>query len=876
MSKRVIFLIVFIVGLGMFLASAANADLVAWWTFDEGGGATAFDATGNGHDGAINGAQTTEGQMGLALLFDEVDDRVVVPDFDYSPEFSVTFWFRSSGNAGTLYQYMFSHAPYNASNSVNIYLCENNQTTPGVLRTALVDADDVTNQEGLDVVAGFADGNWHHYALTVGSGVGANVYVDALLQVSLASQGGDAFDPASDLYLGARVDLNAQRFFGGALDDVRVYNHPLSEAEIQEAMAGIPRGTASAPSPADQATDVPRDVVLSWRPGEYAPAVNGHIVHLSENFSDVNDGVGGITQSANSHAPGRLDFETTYYWRVDEVNAPPDSTVYPGEVWSFATEPIGYPIDGANIIATASSMGEADFGPEKTIDGSGLDESDLHSTEPVDMWLSGSEPLGAWIQYEFDRTHKLHQMWVWNSNQIFEGMFGFGLKDVTVEYSTNGVEWTALAGVPQFARAPGTAGYAHDTTVDFGGIVAQYVRLTAASNWGGLLPQYGLSEVRFFSIPVSAREPSPDSGATDVEVEATLSWRAGREAAKHDVYLSMDEQAVIDGTAAVTTASDASYSAPLDLGSTYFWRVDEVNNAETPAIWQGDVWDFTTQEYIVVDDFEDYNDYPPYEVYSTWTDGYEDPTNGSQAGNLTPPIMETGIVHGDAQSVPLFYSNTGGATHSEITRTFAVSQDWAKHGIRTLSLWFHGAAGNTGQLYVKINGAKVPYDGDAGNLAVAAWQPWNIDLTALGISLQSVTTLTIGIDGNGLAGMLYLDDIRLYAYSRQLTTPTDPGNAGLVAHYKLDQNANDSSGNGHNGVVEGAPTWANPGWDGTGACMKFGGDADRITVEPFELMGSGITLSAWINPATFQNDARMISKSVGGSTCTCQACIGPL
>jgi hypothetical protein len=322
MSKRVIFLIVFIVGLGMFLASAANADLVAWWTFDEGGGATAFDATGNGHDGAINGAQTTEGQMGLALLFDEVDDRVVVPDFDYSPEFSVTFWFRSSGNAGTLYQYMFSHAPYNASNSVNIYLCENNQTTPGVLRTALVDADDVTNQEGLDVVAGFADGNWHHYALTVGSGVGANVYVDALLQVSLASQGGDAFDPASDLYLGARVDLNAQRFFGGALDDVRVYNHPLSEAEIQEAMAGIPRGTASAPSPADQATDVPRDVVLSWRPGEYAPAVNGHIVHLSENFSDVNDGVGGITQSANSHAPGRLDFETTYYWRVDEVKRP--------------------------------------------------------------------------------------------------------------------------------------------------------------------------------------------------------------------------------------------------------------------------------------------------------------------------------------------------------------------------------------------------------------------------------------------------------------------------------------------------------------------------------------------------------------------------
>ncbi|MHC4510886.1 MAG: LamG domain-containing protein, partial [Planctomycetota bacterium] len=124
----------------------------------------------------------------------------------------------------------------------------------------------------------------------------------------------------------------------------------------------------------------------------------------------------------------------------------------------------------------------------------------------------------------------------------------------------------------------------------------------------------------------------------------------------------------------------------------------------------------------------------------------------------------------------------------------------------------------------------------------------------------------IGIDGNGAAGTLYVDDIRLYAYSRQLITPTDPGNAGLVAHYKLDQNANDSSGNGHNGTVEGVPTWASPGWDGTDACMKFGGDADRITVEPFEVMGSGITLSAWINPVTFKNDARLISKSAGSST----------
>ncbi|MHC4509750.1 MAG: hypothetical protein ACYTAO_12455, partial [Planctomycetota bacterium] len=274
----------------------------------------------------------------------------------------------------------------------------------------------------------------------------------------------------------------------------------------------------------------------------------------------------------------------------------------------------------------------------------------------------------------------------------------------------------------------------------------------------------GLSEVRFFQIPVSARDPYPDSGATGVDVDVVLGWTAGREAATHDVYFSSDEQAVIDGTVAVTTMTDASYSPlPLDLGKTYYWRVDEVNEAETPAMWQGDVWSFSTVEYLVVDGFEDYNDWPPYEIYTTWLDGYQNPANGSQVGYLTPPLVETTIVHGGKQSMPLLYSNTGGATYSEGERTFAVPQDWTRAGIGTFVLYFHGAEGNTGQLYVKIDGSKVVYDGDAGDIAKVEWKQWNIDLASLGVNLQNVTRLAIGIDGNGAGGTLYVDDIGLYA-----------------------------------------------------------------------------------------------------------------
>jgi len=163
------------------------------------------------------------------------------------------------------------------------------------------------------------------------------------------------------------------------------------------------------------------------------------------------------------------------------------------------------------------------------VNGSGLDANDLHSVETVDMWITAlGEPGPAWIQYEFDRVYKLYEMLAWNHNTSFESFVGFGLKDVTIEYSANGTDWTELAGVPEFAQAPGVAGYAHNTTVDFGGTGAKFVKITANDNWG-FLNQYGLSEVRFFYIPVLAREPNPVSGATDIEVDnVTLSWRPGR------------------------------------------------------------------------------------------------------------------------------------------------------------------------------------------------------------------------------------------------------------------------------------------------------------------------------------------------------------
>jgi len=167
-----------------------------------------------------------------------------------------------------------------------------------------------------------------------------------------------------------------------------------------------------------------------------------------------------------------------------------------------------------------------------------------------------------------------------------------------------------------------------------------------------------------------------------------------------------------------------------------------------------------------VDDFESYNDLDTADpasnrIFNAWIDGYGTTTNGSIVGYENPPFAEKTIIHSGKQSMPFFYSNTAGKAYSEAECTFTVVQDWTKGGSQILVVYFQGTAGNTGQLYAKVNGSKVVYGGDAGDVAKVQWQQWNIALASLGVNLQNVTKLAIGIDGNGASGKLYFDDIRL-------------------------------------------------------------------------------------------------------------------
>jgi hypothetical protein len=93
---------------------------------------------------------------------------------------------------------------------------------------------------------------------------------------------------------------------------------------------------------------------------------------------------------------------------------------------------------------------------------------------------------------------------------------------------------------------------------------------------------------------------------------------------------------------------------------------------------------------------------------------------------------------------------------------------------------------------------------------------------------------------------------------------------GLVGYWPMDDGvgntAIDASGNGHDGVLENGPTWANESKMGAGA-LAFDGVDDRIVVDSFDLVdGTGITIAVWVKPNSFPGDSRLVSKAEGGGT----------
>jgi hypothetical protein len=516
----------------------------------------------------------------------------------------------------------------------------------------------------------------------------------------------------------------------------------------------IPSRTAYAPNPADGGKFIdPAAAELSWTAGFSAKL---HTVYFGDNFDDVNNATGGLPSAFTIFTPADpLEAGKVYYWRVDEFDPP---ATHKGDVWSFETAAEGGGIKGEyfkgmsfnNLVLTRTDP-QIDFnwgndGPDTTV---GTDQFSCRWTGQVEaaftetytFYTNSDDGIRLWVD-----SKRLVNNWTNHSNTEDRGTIDLvagQTYSVIMEYYEDG-----------------------------GGAVAQ-LRWESPSTPKQLIPAAALSFL------INAHSPSPTNGTVGVKLVSDLTWEPGDSAASHEVYFGADAAAVAAATKASPEykGSKALGEESLDPGAlafntSYFWRVDEVNNTNPDSPWVGNVWTFNTGDFLVVDDFESYNDIePPDEasnrIFDNWIDGYGTTDNGALVGNDLPPYAEQTIVHGGGQSMIYRFDNAGKT--SEATLTLVWPRDWTQEGVTKLVLWFRGDPGNAGErMYVALNGTAEVYHPDAAPTGSSRWAEWVIDLTEFaGVDLTNVNSISIGFGTKnspsvaGGPGTMYFDDIRL-------------------------------------------------------------------------------------------------------------------
>ena len=224
MCKKLICLISFVFMLS--LAGNASADLLVHWRFDEGSGTTAFDTSGNGRDGTFTGEpQWVAGHNSAgALHFDGVDDFVshVLPGDQTYAAFTIAVWVKADDVDQAQLAAVFASRFPGGATGAGFQIDVNTQVTPQVYQIR-------PNSDG--GVFGNTTPDWVHLAV-VCEGTSAQLYY----------QGVPANEATlvSSLFNEFTVGVNRarSRFFAGTIDELRVYDHALSEAEILATMQG--------------------------------------------------------------------------------------------------------------------------------------------------------------------------------------------------------------------------------------------------------------------------------------------------------------------------------------------------------------------------------------------------------------------------------------------------------------------------------------------------------------------------------------------------------------------------------------------------------------------------------------------------------------
>jgi hypothetical protein len=202
--------------------------LVAHWKFDETEGTIAYNSIGE-KDIFLSGEMTwrpDEGKIGGALEFDGIDDcagssPVLNPA---NGPFSVFVWIKGGGPGQVIISQIDSSGGGIGGTWLGI------DPSDSKLMTGLVPSQNLSLPVVSEVV--IADGQWHHIGF-VWDGSYRILYVDGVEVTKDETAVAPLLSSEGSLYIGVDKNLEPSSFFSGMLDDIRIYNHALTEKQIE-------------------------------------------------------------------------------------------------------------------------------------------------------------------------------------------------------------------------------------------------------------------------------------------------------------------------------------------------------------------------------------------------------------------------------------------------------------------------------------------------------------------------------------------------------------------------------------------------------------------------------------------------------------------
>jgi hypothetical protein len=827
-----------------------DPNLVGWWKFEDEGTGTIIDYSGYGHHGTIHGnPMWVHGPDGDAMEFlDETQDEYVTIDGYQgvlgSHAFSITAWIRSRDDGGEIVGWG------NPSNGQRVEFrtledrlrCENG----GVDR--FVEGDTILN-----------DDVWHHVAVTVIEGATPTYPGEVTLYLdgeddTRESENTTPFNIVAlhPVTIAKRYNA-AGRWLWGAIDDVRIYDKVLTQQEIQQIMLRPDPRSAWGPIPADNSiTDVERAVPLSWSPGDFAAQ---HDVYFgTDDFAvadaDTSDTTGIYRGrqdlgNENYHPTETLEFDRTYYWRIDQFNT--DGTLSRGRVWSFMV--------GDFLI---------------------VEDFEAYDTGENQIWYAWKDGLG------------------------------YGSPDAPPFYAGNGTG-AAVGDETTDSYAEETIVHGGDKSIPFFYDNNKQGHLNYSEAVLSLSPprDWTRKDVKALSLWFRGYLESASSFTEEPPGTFTVTARSGDAFGQSDQFYYVFKQLSGPGSIIAKVESTTNTSASAKVGVMIRETLDpDSKHAFTFMRPDGGVRFNRRQETgdITMNSVENGLTFPHWVKLERDISGLF--TASHSADGLTwVSVDDAGMGSSDTvQMSTIVYiglavsSNNTAAINetvfANISTTGSVMGAWQSQDVGILSNdpepLYVAVANNTGA-------PAVVYHDDPNAARIDVWTEWNIDLKEFadqGVNLSDVNSIAIGLgDRNnpqpGGAGKMYFDDIRLYPprcvpelikpagdfsnncivdmadleilaenwlLSDYDITAEAVSDANLVLHYEFEGNANDSSGSGNYGEPNGVTFVGG----NTGQAIELDGVDDYVAISNFyysSLGHSQVSVCAWIRTSNPFNQA---------------------